>query len=59
MQKLRREVERAKRTLSYSNEAVTEVENLVNFEDFVYTLTRARFEELNKVYEYNLFQTSL
>lgn len=47
MQKLRREVEKAKRTLSYNNEALIEVENLVNFEDFVYTLTRARFEELN------------
>lgn len=49
MQKLRREVEKAKRTLSYNNEALIEVENLVNFEDFVYTLTRARFEELNMV----------
>lgn len=49
MQKLRREVEKAKRTLSYNKEALIEVENLVNFEDFVYTLTRARFEELNMV----------
>lgn len=49
MQKLRREVEKAKRTLSYNNEALIEVENLLNFEDFVYTLTRARFEELNMV----------
>lgn len=47
MQKLRREVEKAKRMLSYNNEALIEVENLVNFEDFVYTLTRARFEEIN------------
>lgn len=57
MQKLRREVEKAKRMLSYNNEALIEVENLVNFEDFVYTLTRARFEEINmvcskKIYEY-------
>lgn len=49
MQKLRREVEKAKRMLSYNNEALIEVENLVNFEDFVYTLTRARFEEINMV----------
>lgn len=35
MQKLRREVEKAKRMLSYNNEALIEVENLVNFEDFV------------------------
>lgn len=43
MQKLRREVEKAKRTLSFNKEALVEVENLVNFE---YTLTRARFEEI-------------
>lgn len=49
MQKLRREVEKAKRMLSYNNEALIEVENLVNFEDFVYTLTKARFEEINMV----------
>lgn len=49
MQKLRREVEKAKRMLSYNNEALIEVENLVNFEDFVYTLTRASFEEINMV----------
>lgn len=49
MQKLRREVEKAKRMLSYNNEALIEVENLVNFEDFVYTLTRARFEDINMV----------
>lgn len=47
VQKLRREVEKAKRTLSYNNEALIEVKNLVNFEDFVYTLKRAKFEELN------------
>lgn len=46
MQKLRREVEKAKRTLSFNKEALVEVENLVNFEDFEYTLTRARFEEI-------------
>lgn len=49
VQKLRREVEKAKRTLSYNNEALIEVKNLVNFEDFVYTLKRAKFEELNMV----------
>lgn len=49
MQKLRREVEKAKRTLSYNNEALIEVENLVNYEDYVYTLTRAKFEEINMV----------
>lgn len=46
MQKLRREVEKAKRTLSFNKEALVEVENLVKFEDFEYKLTRARFEEI-------------
>lgn len=46
MQKLRREVENAKRTLSFNKEALVEVENLVNFEDFEYTLTRANLRKL-------------
>lgn len=61
MQKLRREVEKAKRTLSFNKEALVEVENLVNFEDFEYTLTRARFEEIIMVCSkdlYKSFQTS-
>jgi heat shock protein 5 len=46
MAKLRREVEKAKRTLSSQHQAKIEIESLVNGEDFSETLTRARFEEL-------------
>lgn len=49
MQKLRREVEKAKRTLSYRHETRIEIESLVNGQDFSHTLTRAKFEELNMV----------
>lgn len=49
LQKLRREVEKAKRTLSYRHETRIEIESLMNGEDFSYTLTRAKFEELNMV----------
>ena len=48
-QKLRREVEKAKRGLSSQHQARIEIESLYDGEDFSETLTRARFEELNMV----------
>jgi len=47
LQKLRREVERVKRTLSTQHQARLEIEGLMDGVDFSETLTRARFEELN------------
>jgi len=47
LQKLRREVERVKRTLSTQHQARLEIEGLIDGQDFSETLTRARFEELN------------
>jgi len=47
VQKLRREVEKAKRSLSSQHQARIEVESLIDGEDFSETITRARFEELN------------
>jgi len=47
LQKLRREVERVKRTLSSQHQARLEIEGLIEGIDFSETLTRARFEELN------------
>jgi len=47
IQKLRREVERVKRTLSSQHQARLEVESLHDGIDFSETLTRARFEDLN------------
>merc|ERR1712110_144778 len=47
LQKLRREVERAKRALSSATQARVEIESLFDGVDFTETLTRARFEELN------------
>jgi len=47
LQKLRREVERVKRTLSSQHQARLEIEGLSDGVDFSETLTRARFEELN------------
>jgi len=47
VQKLRREVEKAKRSLSASHQVRVEVESLIDGEDFSETLTRAKFEELN------------
>ena len=49
VQKLRREVEKAKRALSTQHQARIEIESLFDGEDFSETLTRARFEELNMV----------
>lgn len=45
--RLRREVEKAKRTLSSQHQAKIEIENFAEGIDFSETLTRARFEELN------------
>ncbi|KAG9353909.1 hypothetical protein JZ751_012033 [Albula glossodonta] len=47
MQKLRREVEKAKRALSSQHQARIEIESFFGGEDFSETLTRAKFEELN------------
>ena len=49
VQKLRREVEKAKRALSSQHQAKIEIESLFDGEDFSETITRARFEELNMV----------
>jgi len=46
IQKLRREVERAKRSLSSEHQVRVEIEGLFEGQDFSETLTRARFEEL-------------
>lgn len=48
MQKLRRDIERAKRTLSYRYETEIEIKAVENVE-VSYTLTRFLFEKLNKV----------
>ena len=55
LQKLRREVERAKRSLSSMLSARLEIEDLVPGYDFAVTLTRARFEEMNE----SLFRRTL
>ncbi|XP_058633148.1 endoplasmic reticulum chaperone BiP-like isoform X1 [Onychostoma macrolepis] len=47
VQKLRREVEKAKRALSTQHQARIEIEYFFRGEDFSETLTRAKFEELN------------
>merc|ERR1711931_237675 len=47
IQKLRREVEKAKRALSASHQVRVEVESFFEGNDFSETLTRAKFEELN------------
>ncbi len=55
VQKLRREVEKAKRALSSSHQTKIEVESLYDGQDFVESLTRAKFEELNM----DLFRSTL
>merc|ERR1719173_399024 len=45
--KLRREVEKAKRSLSSQHQVRIDIENFADGVDFAETLTRARFEELN------------
>lgn len=47
IQKLKREVEKAKRALSNVHETKIEIEDLFEGEEFSEVLTRARFEELN------------
>ena len=47
VQKLRREVEKAKRALSAAHTTKIDVESLFEGNDFSETLTRAKFEELN------------
>jgi len=47
VQKLRREVERAKRSLSSTHSQRVEIEAWCDGDDFSETLTRAKFEELN------------
>lgn len=47
MGKLKREVEKAKRTLSSQMSTRIEIESFFKGEDFSETLTRAKFEELN------------
>jgi chaperone protein DnaK len=47
VQKLRREVEKAKRTLSTQQTATLEIESFFEGADYTETLSRARFEELN------------
>src|SRR4051812_6336722 len=47
IQKLRREVEKAKRVLSVQQQVKLEIDSLIDGIDFYETLTRAKFEELN------------
>lgn len=55
LQKLRREAERVKRSLSTQHQGRLEIESLLDGADFTETLTRARFEELNN----DLFRQTL
>lgn len=55
VQKLRREVEKAKRALSSSHQTNLFIESFFDGEDFSETLTRAKFEELNM----DLFRSTL
>jgi len=55
MGKLKREVEKAKRTLSAQKTAKIEIESFHKGKDFSETLTRAKFEELNN----DLFKKTL
>nr|AGA84579.1 glucose-regulated protein 78 [Bombyx mori] len=55
VQKLRREVEKAKRALSSSHQVKIEIESFFEGDDSSETLTRAKFEELNM----DLFRSTL
>jgi len=55
VQKLRREVEKAKRALSSAQVAKIEIESFFDGDDFSETLTRAKFEEINA----DLFKSTL
>merc|ERR1712048_541607 len=54
-QKMKREVEKAKRALSATHEVKIEIENFFDGTDFSDTLSRAKFEELNN----DLFKKTL
>ena len=47
LQRLRKEVEQAKRVLSSSPQVNIEIENFQDGQPLVHTLSRAKFEELN------------
>ena len=55
LQKLRREVEKAKRSLSSTHQVSLEIENIIDGYNFTESLTRAKFEELNN----DLFKKTL
>ncbi|KAL3827290.1 hypothetical protein ACHAXA_005036 [Cyclostephanos tholiformis] len=55
LQKLRKEAERAKRSLSYQLTTKIEIEDILPGYDLVDTLTRAKFEEMND----NLFRRTI
>jgi heat shock protein 5 len=55
VQKLRCEVEKAKRTLSSQHQTKIEIKSFIDNEDFNEILTRAKFEELNM----DLFRSTL
>uniref|UniRef100_T1GIV5 Uncharacterized protein n=1 Tax=Megaselia scalaris TaxID=36166 RepID=T1GIV5_MEGSC len=55
VQKLRREVEKAKRSLSGAHNVRLEIESFFEGDDFSETLTRSKFEELNM----DLFRSTL
>lgn len=55
VQKMRREVEKAKRALSSAHQARIEIESFYDNMDYSETLTRAKFEELNN----DLFKSTL
>jgi len=55
MQRLRTACESAKRTLTSSNEAAIEIDELFDGLDFYTSITRARFEEMNA----DLFRATL
>ena len=63
LQKLRREIEKAKRLLSSQFQTRIEIESLLEGIDFSETLTRAKFEDLNTVsrhiYAYTFLSTIL
>eukprot|EP01068_Selenidium_serpulae_P011788 Selendium_serpulae@DN5724_c0_g1_i4.p1 len=50
LRRLRTQCERAKRTLSSSTQATIEIDSIFEGIDYTFTLTRARFDELNMDY---------
>lgn len=55
IQKLKRDIEKAKRKLSAVQQVKVEIEDLVEGVDFSEVLTRAKFEELNS----DLFRSTI